>query len=336
MSQGAVLAATEGRTSSGGLASVVRKGVGQALAFVSLIALIIFFAFANPSFLTFTNVSSIMLATAVIAILALGQTLVIITGGIDLTVGFGMTLASVMTALVMSRMGLPIWMGVLVGILTGALIGTVNGIAVAYLKLPPMIATLAIMMICQGLALILSGVKPVYTNGIPGFNQIALGTPLLGIPNAVWITIVLTVLAWVILGRTVLGRFTYAIGSNEEATRLSGINTNRWKLAVYMLAGCFTGAAGVIMASRLNSAQPQLGAGYEMQAIAAVVIGGTSLLGGRGSIIGTLIGALVMGVLVNGLRIMAVQTEWQTVLLGLVILVAVYTDNLRMRRSGII
>jgi ribose transport system permease protein len=136
------------------------------------------------------------------------------------------------------------------------------------------------------------------------------------------------------LSKTILGRYTFAIGSNEEASRLSGVNTRKWKIIIYTVAGIFTGIAGVVIAARLDSAQPQLGVGYELQAIAAVIIGGTSLLGGRGSIMGTLIGALIMSVLINGLRIMSIQTEWQNVVVGLVILVAVFTDSLRQRRSA--
>jgi ribose transport system permease protein len=215
----------------------------------------------------------------------------------------------------------------------GALIGLINGFNVAILGLPPFIATLSMMLVAQGLALVLSGVRPIYFNDVPGFSKIALGEIIPKVPNAVLILFALAIVAGIILRKTILGRMTYAIGSNEEATRLSGINTRRWILAIYTLAGVATGIAGVVLAARLNSAQPQLGVGYELQAIAAVIIGGTSLLGGRGSILGTVIGALIMSVLINGLRILAIQTEWQTVVVGLVVLVAVFADNLRKRRA---
>lgn len=313
--------------------SVIGQGLQQVLAFGTLIALVLFFSVASSSFFTFSNISSILLSTAVIGILAVGTTFVIITGGIDLSIGTGMTLCSVITGLLLTQAGLPLVVGVLGGVAMGALIGAINGFNVAYLGLPPFIATLAMMMVAQGLALVLSGVRPIYLSGIPGFSAIALGSLVPGIPNAVLILFLMALVTGVILSKTVLGRLTYAIGSNEEATRLSGINTRHWLLAVYTLAGSATGLAGVVMASRLNSAQPQLGIGYELQAIAAVIIGGTSLLGGRGSILGTLIGALIMSVLINGLRIMAIQTEWQTVVVGLVVLIAVFADNLRKRRS---
>ena len=312
-----------------------KRQAQQSLAFGTLIILFVFFSFASPNFLTWSFISGILLSTAVIGILALGTTFVIVTGGIDLSIGTGMTLAAVVTGLCIVNFGMPVWAGILGGVLTGALIGLINGINITFLGLPPFIATLAMMMVAQGLALILSGVKPIYfSKAAPDFNDIAIGTLIPGLPNAVLITLVLAVIAAFVLSKTLLGRFTFAIGSNEEATRLSGVNTRNWKILIYTFAGIFTGFAGVVIAARLDSAQPQIGMGYELQAIAAVIIGGTSLLGGRGSILGTVIGALIMSVLINGLRIMSIQTEWQTVVVGVVILLAVYADNLRYRRSS--
>lgn len=312
--------------------SFVKRQLQQSLAFGTLIVLVVFFSIFGNNFLTWSNVSGILLATAVIAILALGTTFVIITGGIDLSIGTGMTLCAVMTGVFIVNVGVPVWIGVLGGIATGVLMGFINGVNITFLRLPPFIATLAMMMIAQGLALVISGVAPIYfSSAAPDFKQIALGTLIPGLPNAVLITLALAVVAALTLNKTILGRYTYAIGSNEESTRLSGVNTRRWKILIYMFAGAFTGIAGVVLASRLDSAQPALGVGYELQAIAAVIIGGTSLLGGRGSILGTVIGALIMGVLINGLRIMSIQTEWQNVVVGIVILVAVFFDSLRNR-----
>ena len=322
----------------GGRGPTLFAGIGQrlqqALAFGTLIVLLAFFSLANENFLTVGNITSILLATAVIGILALGTTFVIITGGIDLSIGYGMTLCSVVTALLMTSAGMPLVVGVLGGITAGAVIGAINGFNIAVLGLPPFIATLGMMLVAQGLALVFSGVRPVYTSDVAGFSSIALGETVPGLPNAVLILFALAAVCGLLLGKTMFGRLTYAIGSNEEATRLSGINTRKWIMFVYTFAGVLTGVAGVVLAARLNSAQPQLGGGYELQAIAAVIIGGTSLLGGRGSIIGTVIGALIMSVLINGLRIMAIQTEWQTVVVGLVVLIAVFTDNLRRRRAA--
>ena len=318
---------------SGGAMSFLRAKLQQSLAFGTLIVLVIFFSIASNNFFSWSNISSILLATAVIGILALGTTFVIITGGIDLSIGTGMTLAAVMTGIFLVNMQLPLIVGVLGGIATGALMGVINGVNIAILKLPPFIATLAMMLIAQGLALVISGVRPIYFSSVEGFKNIALGTLIPGLPNAVLILFLLAIVAYLLLSKTIFGRYTFAIGSNEEATRLSGVNTRKWLIVVYTVAGVFTGFAGVVIAARLDSAQPQIGVGYELQAIAAVIIGGTSLLGGRGSIMGTVIGALIMSVLINGLRIMSIQTEWQNVVVGIVILIAVFTDTLRQRRS---
>lgn len=320
---------------TGGRAEFLREKLQQFLAFASLIALFIFFSLANANFMSWSNVSGILLSTAVIGILALGTTFVIISGGIDLSLGTGMTLAAVTTGTFLTVMGLPLVIGVLGGILTGALMGFINGVNVAVLKIPPFIATLAMMLIAQGLALVISDATPIYFSGVEGFDAIARGEliPGLRLPNAVLILFGLAALGSVILRRSIVGRYTFAMGSNEEATSISGINVRRWKIIVYTLSGAFTGIAGVVIASRLNSAQPSLGLGYELEAIAAVVIGGTSLAGGKGSIVGTLIGALIMSVLTNGLRIMSIPQEWQTVVVGVVILIAVYTDNLRRNKE---
>jgi len=317
-----------------GAFAFLKRQAQQSLAFGTLIVLVVFFSIFGNNFFTWSNISGVLLSTAVIGILALGTTFVIITAGIDFSIGTGMTLAAVMTGVFITNMGVPMWLGVIGGVATGALMGLINGLNIAFLKLPPFIATLAMMMIAQGLALVISGVRPIYfSTSAPNFKDIALGTLIPGLPNAVLITGVLAIIAFFVLGKTLLGRYTFAIGSNEEATRLSGVNTRRWLVLIYVFAGTFTGIAGVVMASRLDSAQPQLGMGYELQAIAAVIIGGTSLMGGRGSILGTVIGALIMSVLINGLRIMSIQTEWQNVVVGIVILIAVFFDALRNRSS---
>jgi ribose transport system permease protein len=207
------------------------------------------------------------------------------------------------------------------------------------MRIPPFIATLGMMYIAKGLSLVISGLAPIYFNDTPAFNKIAMGSVVGGVfpgfpvPNAVLIMFGAAIVAALILNRTVLGRYCYAIGSNEEATRLSGVNVATWKTLIYGLCGLFAGLGGVLMASRLNSAQPALGAGYELDAIAAVVIGGTSLSGGEGSILGTVIGAFVISTLSNGLRIMSVPQEWQIVITGLIVIGAVYLDILRRGRE---
>jgi len=319
------------------LSTRIRASFQQLLAFASLLALVLFFSVASANFYQAANLSNILLSTVVTGLLALGTTFVIITGGIDLSIGTGMTLCSVMTAVFMTQLGLPMILGVLCGVVFGALMGGVNGLFVAVLKIPSFIATLAMMMVAAGLALVISGTKPIYTNEVAGFQKVfALGKSIPGlvIPNAVFILFAAAVIAGLILSKTVLGRYTYSIGSNEQATALSGVNVRKWTVLIYTLAGCFTGLAGVIATARLNSAQPAGGMGLELQAIAAVVIGGTSLQGGKGSIIGTVIGALIMSVLTNGLSIMSIPQEWQQVAVGVVILLAVYLDMMRRRQSA--
>lgn len=317
-------------------ATRLKASLQQLLAFASLLALVAYFSLSSHSFYQPANLSNILLSTVVTGLLALGTTFVIITGGIDLSIGTGMTLCSVMTAVFMTNVGLPMFMGVIGGILFGALIGCLNGLFVSLLKIPPFIATLAMMLVSAGLALVISGTKPIYTSGIDGFqNFFALGKSIPGlvIPNAVFILFAAAVVAGVLMAKTILGRYTYSIGSNEEATALSGVNVTKWKILIYTVAGCFTGLAGVIATARLDSAQPAGGMGLELQAIAAVVIGGTSLQGGKGSIVGTLIGALIMSVLTNGLSILSIPQEWQNIAVGIVILLAVYLDILRRKGS---
>jgi ribose transport system permease protein len=315
------------------------SGLQQFLAFGSLILLVIFFSLASSNFFNFSNIVGILLSTAVIGVLALGATFVIVTGGIDLSVGTVMTLSAVMTGVFITFWGFPVWVGIIGGLLTGAACGLVSGFVIARLGIPPFIATLAMMMIAKGLALVISGTKPIYFTDDEVFMEIALGSvlgdliPGFDIPNAVLVFFLAAVIGSLLLAQTIVGRYNFAIGSNEEATRLSGVNVQKWKIIIYVITGLFTGLAGVLMASRLNSAQPSLGMGYELEAIAAVVIGGTSLSGGKGTIIGTVIGALIMSVLTNGLRILSVPQEWQTVVVGFVILLAVYADILRRRKA---
>jgi ribose transport system permease protein len=311
-----------------------RQRLQQMLAFAGLLVIFAFFSVASPFFLNWPNIKGILLATAVTGIMALGATFVIATGGIDLSVGTGMTLCSVMTGVFLSNLGLPLVVGVLGGIAVGALIGLVNGLNTSLLGLPPFIATLAMMMVAQGLSLVISGTRPIYFSDVAGFDRIALGELIPGLPNAVLIFFVAAAVAGVTLSKTLVGRYAQSMGSNEEATEISGVDVRRWKVLVYVVAGLFTGLAGVVLASRLNSAQPGLGLGYELEAIAAVVIGGTSLRGGKATILGTVIGALIMATLTNGLRIMSIPQEWQKVAVGIVIVLAVYADILRRRREA--
>ena len=325
-------------TAAPGKAQLLRPAARQKLlAFASLLALMMFFSIASDNFLHTDNMVSILQATAVNGVLAIACTFVIITGGIDLSVGTMMTFCAVMAGVFLTYLGLPLAVGVLAAIVFGMLCGVVSGLLVARLGIPPFIATLGMMMLLKGLSLVISGTKPIYFNDTPGFASISQDSligeilPWLPIPNGVLILFLVALAASIVLNKTLLGRYTFALGSNEEAVRLSGVDVVFWKIVVYAVSGGICGIAGLLIASRLNSAQPALGQGYELDAIAAVVIGGTSLSGGAGTILGTIIGAFIMSVLTNGLRIMSVAQEWQTVVTGVIIILAVYTDLLRHR-----
>jgi ribose transport system permease protein len=309
------------------------------LAFGALIIIFVGFSFASPYFFTFNNVVGILIATAVNGLLAIGVTFVIISGGIDLSVGTVMTLSAVICGVFVTYWNLPIPLGILAGILTGGLAGFINGLMISKMKIPPFIATLGMMNAARGLSLVISDLHPIYFDIEKGFNNIAMGSilgsiiPGFDIPNAVLIMFGSAIVAGLILTKTIIGRYCFAIGSNEEAARLSGVNIVVWKTAVYTISGLFVGVAGVVMAARLNSAQPALGVGYELDAIAAAVIGGTSMSGGDGTLMGTIIGAFIISTLTNGLRIMSVPQEWQIVVTGLIIIFAVYVDILRRRKQ---
>jgi ribose transport system permease protein len=333
------LAQTESRPRTLSLSSFVHMAAMQRLlAFGALIVLLIVFSLASENFFRIENLIGILIATTVNGVLALGVTFVIITGGIDLSIGTVLTLSAVMTGVFITNWHVPVAIGVLGGVATGSLAGLVNGIVIAKLKVPPFIATLGVLNIAKGLALVFSGLRPIYFTDTPMFNQMAMGSaigaavPGFPVPNLVVVLFVAAVLASLVLSKTSLGRYTFALGSNEEATRLSGVNVDAWKIAVYTVSGLFAGIGGVLMSARLNSAQPSLGFGYELDAIAAAVIGGTSLSGGEGTILGTVIGAFIISTLTNGLRILSVPQEWQTVVTGAIVILAVYLDIIRRRR----
>jgi ribose transport system permease protein len=308
-------------------------------AFSGLIALIAIFSLLSPNFLQTRNIITILQATSVNGVLAIAATLVIISGGIDLSVGTLMTFCSVIAGVLLTNLELPIAVGVPGALIGGAICGAISGTFIAKLKIPPFITTLGTMLIYKGLSLAICGAKPIYFTAVPAFAKISTGSlisgliPGLPIPNGVLILFLVAMATAFILARTALGRFIFALGSNEEALRLSGVNTERWKIAVYTLAGGICGVAGILIASRINSAQPAIGQGYELDAIAAVVIGGTSLSGGRGTMLGTMIGALIISVVANGLRILSVEQEWQIVVTGAIIILAVYIDILRRKSA---
>ena len=308
------------------------ESIQRLLALGALVILLVFFSIVVPHFASTNNYIDILTATAVNGVLATGVTFVIITGGIDLSLGTAMTFTSVVMGLVSVNLGLPLPIGLLAAFAAGALVGLTNGFLIAKLKLPPFIATLGMLYVTLGMAQVLSDVHPIYFEATqPAFQQFFMGKPIAGIPNIVWVMLGGAAVAWVLLNKTILGRYTFALGSNKEATRLSGVNTDRWKIIVYIVDGLFVGLAGIVIASRMNSAQPGLGMGYELDAIAAAVIGGTSLSGGEGSVVGTIIGAFLISTLRIGLSVAGVPDQWKSVITGLVVIGAVYLDIMRRR-----
>ncbi len=325
---------TTGAGKSRAKSLVSGDSVQRFMALGALVLLLAFFSIISPPFRTADNYISILVATAVNGVLAMGVTFIIITGGIDLSVGTTMTFASVCMGIVVTNWGMPLWLGIPAALLAGAAVGVTNGVLIAKAKLPPFIATLGMLNVTRGLAQILSDVKPIYFDQTPQFYDIFMGKWVLGIPNVVFIMFGTAALASLVLTKTTLGRYTFALGSNEEATRLSGVNVDRWKIAVYAVGGLFSGLAGILIAARMTSAQPSVGMGYELDAIAAAVIGGTSLSGGEGSITGTIIGAFIISTLTIGLSIVGVPDQWKLVITGLVVIGAVYLDILRRRRRA--
>ncbi|WP_148715419.1 ABC transporter permease [Chitinolyticbacter meiyuanensis] len=294
--------------------------------FIALLVVCVGLAFMSPDFLTVGNLMNVMRQVSINALIAFGMTLVILLGGIDLSVGSILAVSSVLTAMLM-KAGYDPMLATMAGILAGALMGSVNGLVVAKGKVAPFIATLGMMTVLRGVSLVLSNGSPITGFSSDFFSMLGGGylAGLVPIP-VVW-TLVMFALFWFVLKKTVFGRHVYATGGNPEAARLSGVKTDRVQIWVYTASGAMAAMAGVILTSRLNSAQPTAGVGYELDAIAAVVLGGTSLAGGRGWIFGTLVGALLIGVLNNGLNLMGVSSFYQQVIKGAVILLAVLLDR---------
>jgi ribose transport system permease protein len=316
------------------LTRFMRSSLQQVFVFAALILVYIYFMIVAPNFADPKILTDILLQSAYIGVMALGATFVIATGGIDLSVGTGMTLCAVMAGVFLSAeyMNLPLWLGLVLTIGFGALVGLVNGVNISYLSFPPFIATLAMMMVARGLSLIITGASTISIKN-PGYIFMASGNIIPGISNAALIFVGLTVVAWVLMSKTLLGRLSLAIGSNEEATRLSGINVRLWKTLAYVTAGVFMAIGAILYSARFGFVQPAEGVGFELNVIAAVVIGGTSLAGGRANIIGTLVGALLMNTLTKGLQMMGIAQEWQLVVTGVVVLIAVLVDQIRRTRT---
>ncbi|GAB4586513.1 ABC transporter permease/substrate-binding protein [Nocardia sp. IFM 10818] len=315
------------RGTSGGL----RRLLLDNGALTALILLVIVMSALSGDFLTTNNLLNIGVQAAVTAILAFGVTFVIVAAGIDLSVGSVAALSATVLAWSATSAGVPVWIAVILALATGLACGLVNGALISFGKLPPFIATLAMLSVARGLSLVISQGSPI------AFPESVshLGDTLGGwLPVPVLVMAVMGLITALILGRTYIGRAMYAIGGNEEAARLSGLRVSRQKVVIYALAGVFAAVAGIVLAARLSSAQPQAALGYELDAIAAVVIGGASLAGGKGKASGTLIGALILAVLRNGLNLLSVSAFWQQVVIGVVIALAVLLDTLRRKTAA--
>ncbi|MEK4387923.1 ribose ABC transporter permease [Solibacillus sp. FSL W7-1464] len=303
-----------------------KEMLGKLGPLLGLFLIVIVITILNPSFMTTDNVLNILRQVSISALIAFGMTFVILTGGIDLSVGSTLALTGAVAATMLAS-GIDPVLTILAALLLGAILGAVNGIIIAKGKVAPFIATLATMTIYRGLTLVYTDGRPVSDLGNEITFQMLGKGYFFGIPVPVCTMILAFIVLYVIMHKTTFGRRVYAVGGNEAASKLSGINVDRVKIAVYSLTGMLAALSALILTSRLNSAQPTAGTSYELDAIAAVVLGGTSLTGGKGWIFGTLVGALIIGVLNNGLNLIGVSSFFQQVVKGIVILIAVLIDR---------
>mgnify|MGYP000413112044 FL=1 len=306
------------------------KYMSELTTVIALIILMAVITIINSNFLTANNLLNLLLQVTSNALIAFGMTFVILTGGIDLSVGSILALSSALTAGLLGS-GMPVTLAILISLILGCILGVMNGLLISYGKLAPFIVTLATMTIFRGATLVYTNGNPI-TKGLSDtflFQFLGQGY-IVGIPFPVIIMFIVFIVLYVLLHKTAFGKSVYAIGGNEKAAYISGVKLNKVKIIIYSISGIMASISGLIITSRLSSAQPTAGASYEMDAIAAVVLGGTSLSGGKGRILGTLIGALIIGVLNNGLNIIGVSAFWQQVVKGVVILIAVLIDRFKV------
>lgn len=326
---------------------VTASGIGRQLLvrggpLLILLVLGIPLSLATPHFLTPDNLSNVTRQSAITAILAVGQTIVIISGGIDLSVDAIMALSGCIGAVAMTSWGQDMWVGILLALAVGTFVGFINGVVITKGRIPDFIATLGMMSVARGIGLLLTGGLPVPSHISATVLKAYLPPELVwfgsgdivGIPVIALFALGVGAVGWAVLNYTALGRAAFAIGGNREAAHVSGISVDRNKIAIYSLMGLMAGVAGVLMTGRLNSANALMGDGLNLQSIASVVVGGSNLYGGEGGIIGTLIGAVIMGMIGNGLDLLNVEAFWQRVMIGLVIIAVVVFDQWRRRRFG--
>jgi ribose/xylose/arabinose/galactoside ABC-type transport system permease subunit len=308
------------------------KALRQYGIFVVFIIICLILSFISPQFLTVSNWTIIITQASINALLAFGVTFVIITGGIDLSLGSMVAVTGVTAAMLAHPDTFPVALPIVTGLFAGILMGVFNGFIITKSKIAPFIVTLGTMTIGRGLALILSKGRPV-SNLSDSFNFIG-GGDILSIPFPIIILVIIFIICSIILKKTLLGRYIYAIGGNEQASRASGVNVNQVKMAVYSISGLLAGLAGILLTSRITTGQPNAGAGFELDAIAAAVIGGTSTSGGTGTMTGTLVGVLLIGVINNGLDLLNVTSYYQQVVMGTIIIGAVVLDSWNQKSNS--
>lgn len=325
-------AASEGSSTRKTVLAGLKKALASSNSWIILItlAIVIILSVLSPVFLTVANLQNILKQVAVTALIAAGMTMVIISGGIDLSVGSVLALSGVSVAMLI-RAGVPEVLSILLGLLVGTGLGVLNGVVIARGHLPPFIATLGMMGMARGLALVLTRAE---SFAVLSPVTLVLGTgKVLGLPLPIIIVIAVYIISYYIMNHMRLGRYIFSIGGNEEAAGLSGVNVTKYKTVIYGICGLFSSLAGIVMLGRLASAPPTVATGAEMDAIAAVIIGGTSFAGGIGSIGGTIIGALIMSILANGFNLLNISSFWQMFFIGAIIIVSVWIDGLRHRRK---
>lgn len=313
----------------------IKKILIEQRSIIALMVLIAVVSYLNPNFFSTDNLLNILRQTSVNAIIAIGMTFVILIAGIDLSVGSVLALTGAVAATLISKAVSIYWVVPMI-LCFGLLLGLLNGCLVAFGKVQAFMATLITMLLLRGVTMIYTDGRPIstgFSDQADAFGQIGTGI-LFGVPVPVWLMFLLFAIAWFVLTQTRIGRYIYALGGNEAATALSGINIHRVKLFVFMVSGMLAALAGLIVVSRLGSAQPTAGTGYELDAIAAVVVGGTSLMGGKGRIFGTLIGALIIGFLSNALNLLDINSYYQLIAKAIVILAAVILDNFIGRKKS--
>ncbi len=324
------LAGTADRPAAYGLSSL--KAVLERLAPLLFLVLIsVFLTIASDNFLTVQNILTVLLQISVIGIVAIGQTMVMITAGIDLSVGSVVALSGVVASLLIASFGLPLLPALVAGIGAGALCGVINGVLVTSVRIPPFIATLATMSVARGTALVITGGVAVYN--LPESYAWLGNGKILQIPVPVLFLVLVAVIFGLVLNKTTLGRHAFAIGSNLETARMSGVSVSKELVKVYTICGALAGFGGIILSSRIVTGQPTAGQMYELDAIAACVIGGTSLFGGVGTVAGAVIGAGLMGLIRNGANLLNVSAFWQQIVIGIIIAIAVAWDQYRRRAA---